>query len=387
MKPIYFDYNATTPLDADAFESMLPFLSENFGNPSSIHRIGRRARVMLDQFREKAAALLGCKSHEIIFTSGGTESNNLGIFGVSRLMKRSDRNIIVTSPVEHHAALHCVEYLEKYEGFRKILIPVDRNGRVIVEELKSVLTTNADKVALVSIMAANNETGSHQPFQEIGNLCQEFGVIYHTDAAQWFGKESIDSGILFFNADLVSLCAHKFHGPKGVGILYAKSPLHPDPIIFGGGHENDRRAGTENLANIAGMIKALEKITPGPEDSMLFHWKQWIQEIRKSLAPLDGLKFWSSEENSLRNTLMFTFSNQDAISILAALDIEGICASSGSACSVGSLLPSHVLLAQGASETEAKGAIRLSIGRETTGEEIQKAISIISSTLSRIQKN
>lgn len=385
MKTIYFDYNATTPLDADALDAMKPFFMDNFGNPSSIHRIGRKARVQLDNLREKAASLLNCKSHELIFTSGGTESNNLALFGVSRLLGRDSKRTIISSPVEHHAVLHCLDYMEKQEDFDIHYTPVDHDGRVLLPEFQKLIEEHRDKTAVVTVMAANNETGCIQPFQEIGEICHDNKVLFHCDAAQWFGKEAINDGIRTFNADFVSICSHKFHGPKGAGILYARSPLHPDPILFGGGHENDRRAGTENLPAIAGMVRALEKVIPGPEPLVVEQWKEWTNQLKEQISQIEGIKFWTPAKNSLRNTLMFSMENQDAISMLAALDIEGICASSGSACSVGSLLPSHVLLAQGASEEEAKGAVRISIGRDTTKEEVDTAAVIIKETLQKLK--
>ncbi len=384
MNPIYFDHNATTPLDPRSLEEMKVYLTTNFGNPSSIHQIGRKARVRLDDYREKVAKLLKCKSHEIIFTSGGTESNNLALFGVSRmLLRESKRNVVIVSSIEHHAVLHCAKYLELDGSFQVIYIPVDSDGRVSLKDLKDQLELNKGRIALVSIMAANNETGAHQPFTAIGDLCKEHGVLFHTDAAQWIGKEAFD-GIQFFNADLVSICAHKFNGPKGVGILYAKSPLHPDPILFGGGHENDRRAGTENLANIAGMAVALELVTPSPFLNDQRRHQNWINQLRTSIITIPGIKVWTPEKGSLPNTLMFSFDSQDAISIIAALDLEGICVSSGSACSVGSLLPSHVLEAQGASKLEASSAVRISIGNSNTEEELSRGLEIIPSVLRRL---
>ena len=384
MNPIYFDHNATTPLDPRSLEEMKVYLTTNFGNPSSIHQIGRKARVRLDDYREKVAKLLKCKPHEIIFTSGGTESNNLALFGVSRmLLRESKRNVVIVSSIEHHAVLHCAKYLELDGSFQVIYIPVDSDGRVSLKDLKYQLELNNGRIALVSIMAANNETGAHQPFTAIGDLCKEHGVLFHTDAAQWIGKEAFD-GIQFFNADLVSICAHKFNGPKGVGILYAKSPLHPDPILFGGGHENDRRAGTENLANIAGMAVALELVTPSPFLNDQRRHQNWINQLRTSIITIPGIKVWTPEKGSLPNTLMFSFDSQDAISIIAALDLEGICVSSGSACSVGSLLPSHVLEAQGASKLEASSAVRISIGNSNTEEELSRGLEIIPSVLRRL---
>ena len=253
-RTVYFDYNATTPLDPAVREAMLPFLGEIWGNPSSVHHVGQKARALLDDARDRAAHFLGAKPSEIIFTSGGTESNNLAIFGAARMLKAKGKHLI-TSSVEHHAVLHCFDYLEKKEGFEVTRLPVDRDGRVSVDDLKKAI--RADTV-LVSIMAANNEIGTIQPVAELGKVCRDKGVVFHSDAVQWFGKETFNvTGQ--FNADLVSVCAHKFHGPKGTGLLYIKSPLHPDPILFGGGHENERRAGTENLAAIIGLVAAMEK--------------------------------------------------------------------------------------------------------------------------------
>src|SRR5471032_2385498 len=258
-RTIYFDYNATTPLDPSVRDAMLPFLGEIWGNPSSVHHIGRKARALLDDARDRAAKFMGAKPSEIIFTSGGTESNNLAIFGAARLLKAKGKHLI-TSAIEHHAVLHCFDYLEKHEGFAVTRLPVDAEGRVAVDDLTRAI--RADTV-LVSIMAANNEIGTIQPVAELGAVCQERGIFFHSDAVQWFGKEPFEN-ISQFNADLVSVCAHKFHGPKGAGLLYIKSPLHPEPILFGGGHENERRAGTENIPAIIGLVEALERFVRVP---------------------------------------------------------------------------------------------------------------------------
>ena len=258
-RTIYFDYNATTPLDPAVRDAMLPFLGEVWGNPSSVHHVGRKARALLDDARDRAAKFFGAKPSEIIFTSGGTEANNLAIFGTARVAQSKGRHLI-TSAVEHHAVLQSFDYLEKKEGFELTRLPVDGEGRVSPEDLKKAIRTDT---ILVSVMAANNEIGTIQPVAELGAICRERGVVFHTDAVQWFGKEPF-ANIGQFNADLVSVCAHKFHGPKGAGLLYIKSPLHPDPILFGGGHENERRAGTENLAAIVGLVAALEKFVKSP---------------------------------------------------------------------------------------------------------------------------
>jgi cysteine desulfurase len=248
-RTIYLDYNATTPLDPAVRDAMRPFLDKVWGNPSSVHHIGRKARALLDDARDRAARFLGAKPSETIFTSGGTEANNMAIFGAARLLKNRGRHLI-TSSVEHHAVLQCFDYLEKKEGFIVTRLPVDRSGRVSTDILTKSIRSDT---VLVSIMAANNEIGTIQPVSEIGQICRERNILFHTDAVQWFGKEPFKN-LQQFNADLVSVCGHKFHGPKGVGLLYIKSPLHPEPILFGGGHENERRAGTENLPAVVGLV-------------------------------------------------------------------------------------------------------------------------------------
>ncbi|MDP6893654.1 MAG: cysteine desulfurase family protein, partial [Verrucomicrobiota bacterium] len=259
MRSVYLDYNATTPLDPKVREVMLPFLGDFFGNPSSIHHIGRKARSFLDDCRDRVSQVWKCKPSEVVFTSGGTESNSLGICGTARLMKPKGRHLITTA-IEHHAVLHTIEYLVNKEGFEVTILPVDAEGVVSTQDLENAIRNDT---ILVSIMAANNETGAIQPVSELGAICKKHEVLFHTDAVQWFGKEPFDS-IHKFNADLVSVCGHKFHAPKGVGALFIKSPLLPDPILFGGGHENERRAGTENLSGIAGLVEAMELFVTTP---------------------------------------------------------------------------------------------------------------------------
>ena len=259
MKTIYFDYNAATPLDPAVREAMLPFLGGIFGNPSSVHHVGRQARALLDDARDRVATVWRCKPSEVVFTSGGTESNNLAVFGTARLLRDKGRHLI-TSSIEHHAVLHSFQYLARKEGFDVTYLPVDAEGLVSPDDLKKAIRPDT---TLVSIMSANNETGSIQPVAALGEICRSRGVIFHTDAAQSFGKEPFES-IHQFNADLVSVCAHKFHGPKGAGALFIKSPLLPDPIVFGGGHENERRAGTENVAGIIGLAETMERFVKTP---------------------------------------------------------------------------------------------------------------------------
>ena len=379
-RSVYFDYNATTPLDAAVRGVMLPFLGEVWGNPSSVHHVGRIARSWLDDARDRAAKFLGAKPSEIIFTSGGTEANNLAIFGVARLLK-SKGNHLVTSSVEHHAVLQCFDYLEKKEGFSVTRLPVNFEGRVSPDDLKKAV--RADTI-LVSIMAANNEIGTLQPVAELGAVCRARGILFHSDAVQWFGKEPFEN-IGQFNANLVSICAHKFHGPKGAGLLYIKSPLLPDPIFFGGGHENERRAGTENLAAICGLVAALEKFVKPP----VFHnkkIKQLALKLVTAIEKIDGSVLVSPREKSLVNTVSFVVHNADGIALLAGLDMEGICASSGSACSAGSPEPSHVVFSIGKKEA-ANSLVRFSLGRESTEAEVDFVCQVLPRIIQRAQRD
>jgi cysteine desulfurase len=376
---IYLDYNATTPLDKAVLGGMRPYLEEVYGNPSSVHHVGRRARAVLDQSRERLAALLRCKASEIVFTSGGTESNNLAVLGAARRLKERGRHLI-TSAIEHHAVLHCFDYLEQHEGFQVTRIPPDRDGLIDPEALRNTLRPDT---TLVSIMAANNETGTIQYVSEIGMLCHERGVCFHTDAVQWFGKVPTESAAVF-QADLVSLCAHKFHGPKGSGALYIRSPLQPHSILLGGSHEQERRAGTENLPAIVGLVEAAERFIKPPvfPEARLTELRN---RLRDALTRMDGVVVRGAKDRGLTNTVAVTVEGCDSIGLLAGLDLEGICASSGSACSSGALTPSHVMLAQGLPKSLASGFLRFSLGRETTAEEISEVSRVFPSVVQRLR--
>jgi cysteine desulfurase len=380
VRTIYFDYNATTPLDPAVRAEMLPFLEGIYGNPSSVHHVGRQARACLDDARDRAAQVLSSKPSEVIFTSGGTESNNLAIFGAARLLKSRGRHLI-TSTIEHHAVLHCFDYLAKKEGFEVTRLPVDREGLVSPEDLRKAIRPDT---ILVSVMAANNEIGTIQPVAELGAICRERGVLFHTDAVQWFGKEPFEN-IHQFNADLVSICAHKFHGPKGAGALFIKSPLLPDPVMFGGAHENERRAGTENMAAVVGLVSALERFVKQP----VFDRKQ-LQPLTDRFLGLaeraPGVSFAGSRARRLSNTVSFVIEGSDSITLLAGLDLEGICASSGSACSAGSLEPSHVVLGLGVGQNLAKSLVRFSLGRDSTAEEVAVVESVFPGIVKRAQQ-
>jgi len=377
---IYFDYNATTPLDPHVRSAMEPFLSDVWGNPSSIHQLGRKARSFLDDARDRSAQFLGCRPSEFVFTSGGTESINLAIAGTARLLKPKGRHII-TSAVEHHAVLHCCDYLKRKESFEVTILPVDVEGLVSPQDLKQAIRPDT---VLVSIMAANNEIGTVQPVDELGRVCRESGVLFHTDAVQWFGKQPF-TNIHQFHADLVSICSHKFHGPKGAGGLYIKSPLKPDPLLFGGGHENERRAGTENLAGIAGFVESLEHFvkTPVFDPEKL---SPLSRELAAFIESIPGVHLVGSQTKRLPNTVAFVVERSDSMALLAALDLEGVCASSGSACSAGSLEPSHVVSALGLNHDLANALVRFSLGRETVGEELQFVKSILPKVIRRAQR-
>lgn len=359
---------------------MLPFLNEVWGNPSSIHRIGREARGALDEARERVAQAWRCKPSEVVFTSGGTESINLALFGAAKLRRDKGRHII-TSSIEHHAVLHACQYLERKEGFEISYLPATSSGRVSLDDLKAALRRDT---ILVSLMAANNETGVLQPVVEAGALCREQGILFHTDAVQWFGKQPFES-IHQFNADLVSVCAHKFHGPKGAGALFIRSPLLPDPILFGGGHENERRAGTENLAAIIGFSEAFERFVPNP----VFPYptlRPLTDRLAAMAEKIANVKVMGDPVNRLANTVSFAVEGCDSISLLAGLDMEGVCASSGSACSAGSLEPSHVLLAMGVPRNLANSFVRFSLGRGSTTEEVDYVEQVLPGVIERIRR-
>jgi cysteine desulfurase len=377
VRTIYFDYNATTPLDPQIREAMSPYLGEVFGNPSSIHHVGQRARAVLDDARHRLARVWSCKPNEVVFTSGGTESTNLAIFGTARQLRHKGRHII-TSLIEHHCVLHCFEYLAAKEGFEITYLPVDFEGLVDPEALEQAIRPDT---TLVSIMAANNETGTLQQVAQFGQICRNREVVFHTDAVQWFGKETF-SAIGQFNADLVSLCAHKYHGPKGAGALFVRSPLSPDPILFGGGHENERRAGTENLAGIIGLVEASERFvrTPVFSKAPLLPLRERLFHLVESIP---GAEVRGSRTLCLANTLSFTVADCDSITLLAGLDLEGVCASSGSACSAGSLKPSHVLTAMGLENQLSSSLIRFSLGRDSTLPEVEQVEQILPAIIRR----
>ncbi len=381
MKTVYFDYNATTPLDPAVRDAMLPYFDQIYGNPSSIHHVGRRARSILDDARERVATVWRCKPSEVVFTSGGTESNNMAVFGAARALLNKGRHLI-TSTIEHHAVLHCFKYLEKNEGFEVTYLPVDSESLISPDDLARAIRPDT---TFVSLMAANNETGAVQAVATFGEICRTKGVVFHTDAVQSFGKEPFGN-ITQYNADLVSFCAHKLHGPKGAGALYIKSPLHIEPLIFGGSHENERRAGTENLASIIGLAESIERFIQPP----VFNRKTLCpltNHLITFLGNLEGVKFRGSRTSRLPNTVACTVSGADSISLLAGLDLKGVCASSGSACSAGSLEPSHVMVAMGVEKEQANAFVRFSLGRNSDLEEVIAAEVAFETVIKRARRH
>jgi cysteine desulfurase len=376
---IYLDYNATTPLCPAAREAMEPFLGRHYGNPSSVHAAGREARAGVDDARDRLAELLGAKPHELIFTGSGTESNNLAVLGLARAHKSRGRHLVCAS-TEHHAVLNAFEHLGHREGFDVTFLPVDRHGRIDPDELERVIRADT---TLVSIMTANNETGVLQPMAELARLCDERGVLLHSDVVQSFGK--VETNLEKSSCAAASFAAHKFYGPKGAGLLYLRAGVPIEALQFGGAHENQRRPGTENVAAIVGMAAAAEFVlrdrTPEQEREEILRDRLWKHV---SAACPDAIQNGDVPEQ-LANTLNVSFPGLSSETILMALDLEGVCASSGSACMVGSVVASHVLLAMGLSAELAGAAVRFSLGRETTEQEIDRTGAIAGCVIDRIR--
>jgi cysteine desulfurase len=376
---IYLDHNATAPLAPEAMEAMLPFLTRHFGNPSSIHAAGREARAAIDDARDCLAKILRAKPHEIIFTGGGTESDNLAVIGLARQFAERGKHVI-TCATEHHAVLHACDFLEKHEGFRVTRLPVSRKGIVDLDALKSALSEPA---TLVSIMSANNETGVLQPVAEIAALCHERGTVFHSDMIQSFGKQPLN--VRDAGPDAISLAAHKFGGPKGAGLLWLREGVSIQRIAFGGSHENERRPGTENVAAIAGMAAAAQ-IAARNIDAEQAHQSALRDRLWNGVcAAFPGAVMNGHPTLRLSNTLNVSIPGLDGESLLINLDLEGVCASSGSACMVGSIQPSHVLLAMGVPRELAQATVRFSLGKQTTDADIAAAIAALPRIAARMK--
>ncbi|TDI79608.1 MAG: cysteine desulfurase [Caldithrix sp.] len=383
MKNIYLDYNATTPIDPRVLEEMMPYLSENYGNPSSIHSFGRKGKEALDKAREQVSQLISASPKEIVFTSGGTEAANFAIKSTARSLLREKGSHIVTTRVEHECVLESLKFLEK-EGFQVTYLGVNSDGLIDLEELKEAIT---DETILVSCMYANNETGVIFPIDKIAEIVKERGVIFHTDAVQAAGKIDID--LEEIPADLLSISAHKFYGPKSVGALFIRDSFSQQisltPLIHGGGQERGKRSGTENIPGIVGLGSASDIASNEmrQDESRIIELRdQLFQSITQDI---DGVKLNGLLENMLWNTLNLSFEGVEGESLSMNLDIEGVAVSTGSACSEGTVDPSHVLSAMGLSKGEAASSVRISLGRFTEKEEIDYIASIFPMIVERIR--
>lgn len=376
MRRVYLDHNATTPLDPRVFESMKPYLTDSFGNASSPHHYGRLAKQALERSRVIAAEAIGARPEEIIFTSGGTESDNIAIRGIAY---HRGKGHIIASSVEHHAVLKTCQALER-AGFTTTYLPVDRQGRVEPDEVKR--SVQKDTV-LISLMFANNETGVMQPIAEVGSIAREYGILFHCDAVQGIGKSAIDVDEMC--VDLLSLSSHKIYGPQGIGGLYVRDGTELFPIIAGGHHERGLRPGTENIAAIVGFAQAL-KIAIDEIDT----YRGMVSSLRNKLESelldrIDRVEIHGAQAERLPHTSSVGFSSVEAESILLHLDLKGIAASSGSACTTGEPEPSHVLSAMGISPELARGSIRISLGRENIAEEVDYTVSVLEATVNQLR--
>lgn len=378
MRKVYLDNAATTALSPRVLEAMLPYFTQHYGNPSSVHAFGREAKQGLDKARDQVAKALHCDPSEVIFTGCGTESDNTVLLGVAQRYRNKGKHIITTN-VEHHAILHTCEYLEK-QGYSVTYLPVDQDGLVTAEQVAAAIRPDT---ILVSIMFANNEVGTIMPIQEIGAVCKEKGVLFHTDAVQAVGHIPVD--VQAMHIDMLSLSAHKFHGPKGVGALYCRKGIRLPSYIMGGAQEKGRRAGTENVAGIVGLGAAIQLATEQLEEN-----RAKMTALRDRLmtgiqARISEVKLNGHPTNRLPNNVNFSFKYIEGESILLMLDMNGIAASSGSACTSGSLDPSHVLLALGLPHEIAHGSVRLTLGDETTAEDIDYTIDVLEKTVARLR--
>lgn len=371
MNRIYADHNATTPLAPEVLEAMLPYLQQHFGNPSSIHAFGREARAAVDDARLRMAKLLGCRESEIVFTAGGTEADNTAIFGMARAGRAKGRHVI-TSRIEHHAVLHSCQQLEQRGECEVTYLPVSGECLVDPDDLRKAIR---DETVLVSIMSANNETGTVQSIKELAGICRERDIPFHTDAVQSFGKLPVS--LEEWGVDLLTLAAHKFYGPKGVGLLYVRRGTKFEPLLVGGSHETERRAGTENVAGIVGMARAAERAVarlPGERTRL---WALTEEFVTGVMNRITGVRRNGHPTSRVPNTTNLSFADCNGEALLFKLDLEGIAVSGGSACAAGALEPSHVLTAMGLPRELASAAVRFSFGELTTAPDVADAVEVL----------
>lgn len=376
---IYADNAATTKMSDIAVHAMLPYLQEIYANASSVHLLGQRSAAALFSARQQVAQVLNCAPKEVFFTSGGSEADNQALISAAALGKKQGKCHIVSTAMEHHAILHTLEALEA-QGFTVTLLRPQTDGIVTAAQVAEAIT---DNTCLVSVMYANNETGAIQPIREIGALCHKRGVLFHTDAVQAAGHLAID--VQRDNIDMLSLSAHKFHGPKGIGLLFAKSNIQLTSLIRGGGQERGKRAGTENLPGIIGLAATLKDAQENMQQNTAYI-TGLRDALRNGLDKIDGASFNGSREHCLPGTVNYSFQEVNGEALLSLLSNEGICCSSGSACSAGSLEPSHVLLALGLSHEMAQSALRFSLCEYNTMDEVQTIITKVTEAVNRLRR-
>lgn len=376
---IYADNAATTKMSDVAVKAMLPYLQEIYANASSVHLLGQRSAAALFSARQQVAQVLNCAPKEVFFTSGGSEADNQALISAAALGKKQGKCHIVSTAMEHHAILHTLEALQA-EGFTVTLLRPQADGIVTATQVAEAIT---DTTCLVSVMYANNETGAIQPIREIGALCRKRGVLFHTDAVQAAGHLTID--VQRDNIDMLSLSAHKFHGPKGIGLLFAKSNIQLTSLIRGGGQERGKRAGTENLPGIIGLTAALKDTQENMQQNTAYI-TGLRDALRNGLDKIDGADFNGSREHCLPGTVNYSFRGVNGEALLSLLSNEGICCSSGSACSAGSLEPSHVLLALGLSHETAQSALRFSLCEYNTMDEVHTIITKVTEAVNRLRR-
>ena len=378
MKRVYLDYAATTPVHPDVTKAMLPYLTDAFGNPSSLYSYGQEAKGAIEEARAKVADLIGAQDEEIVFTSGGTEADNFAIKGVA-FANESKGNHIITSSIEHHAVIETCKFLEK-RNFSVTYLPVNEYGLIDPRDVKKAIT---DKTILISVMHANNEVGTIEPIAEIGKVAKEAGIYFHTDAAQTVGHIPVDVNEL--GVDLLSISAHKLYGPKGIGALYIKKGTKLIPFMHGGGQERRRRASTENVPGIVGLGTAAELARQGVSQEAPHLTRLRNQLIKGLLERIDHIRLNGHPLKRLPNNINVSVDFVEGESMLLNLDLESICASTGSACSSSSLEPSHVLLAMGLSHEQAHGSLRFTLGKWTTEEEIGQVLEVLPRIVAKLR--
>lgn len=379
MDQIYLDHNATTPVAPEVIEAMLPYLSHHFGNASSVHSFGRDAKVALEEARESIAAFINCEPSELYFTSGGTESDNLAVLGTSYQLKGRKDHLVVGA-TEHHAVLEPAEHLLHNAGFALDLLSVDSEGFASADDLRELV---GEKTALVSIMQANNETGTVQDIAKLSEVTREKGILFHTDAVQATGKIVID--VKQMGVDLLTLTGHKMYGPKGTGVLFIRQGVKIAPLFYGGSQEKKRRPGTDNVAGAVGLARALQLAETLREKDYARHTELASYFIDKVMQSLPDVELNGPRTNRIPPTVNLSFAGVEGESILLSLDMEGIACSSGSACTSGATEPSHVLVAMGKPAIEAQGAIRFSMGRSTTREQIDYVLTKLPPVIERLR--